>query len=92
VGTVRRWLWLRFTREGRSERAAAKRYWAMLEQGRPQILAVAARIKACSPHPNREPDPRATAAVERGWNPERCLDCGTGILNIPRRAPSEDAR
>lgn len=48
---MRRWLWLRFTRDGRDEREAAKRYRASQERGRKLILAMRAsgELKERSP-------------------------------------------
>ena len=79
-GAVGRWLWLHFTRDGWEERRAAKRYERMLDRARPAARAFAARSRACSPHPNRAPNPDATALDPAKFRAEKCLDCGTGIV------------
>lgn len=45
-----------------------------------------AQIKACGAegHPNRRPNPAATAVIDRGDRAEVCLGCGIGIVT-PRR-------
>jgi hypothetical protein len=67
----------------RYERRAAKRYQRMLERGRrdPELLAFRARVEACKPHPNRRPNPEATA-IRPPNVAEICDDCGLSIVTV----------
>lgn len=54
---MKRWFWLRFTRDGRDERLAAKRYQQMLDRGRKRILEMrdSGKLKARSPRKEWRP-------------------------------------
>lgn len=84
MSEIRRWLWLHFTRDGRDELNATKRYWARIEESRnsPAVVEWHERTKACSPHPNR-----TLVAMTLGVPPRsiwRCADCGVSIREVAR--------
>ena len=76
---MRHWLWLHFTRDGREERRGAKRFQQSAERATVVARLHAARVRACSPHPNRAPAAPGGLDTTK-YRAEDCLDCGTRIV------------
>ena len=77
---MKRWLWLRLTRDGREERRAAREYAAAIERAwnSPEAKARWKQIRECG-HLSRRPNPEATA-IRPPHVAEICNDCGIGVV------------
>lgn len=81
---MKRWLYLHLTWQGREDRRMVREYDA--ERAGARAAWADSPVRTC-PHERREPKPDVARHSDRYdyYDPERCLDCGTGIVKARRK-------
>lgn len=91
---MKRWLYLHLTWMGREERRLVREFDRQRQIGLDGLRD--SPVYTCT-HERREPNGDATAINRHSdrydyYDPERCLDCGTGVVKVRRkRAPGHAA-
>lgn len=85
---MKRWLYLHLTWMGRDERRLVREFDRQRQIGLDGLRN--SPVYTCN-HEHREPTDVASATMNRHsdrydyYDPERCLDCGTGIVKVRRK-------